>query len=99
MSLKQSLNQFYWNFQQQKKNPQKHNFIFLIKIVKLAVKGTCIYMQQATVSKGKSHFFHLMNNAYNFNLYIKDIFSGSLQWPLYTGLTTVRLVTIFTSCN
>ena len=28
-----------------------------------------------------------MNSAYNFNLYIKTTFSGSLEWPLYTGLT------------
>ena len=29
----------------------------------------------------------LMNGAYNFNLYIKTTFSGSFEWPLYTGLT------------
>ena len=30
----------------------------------------------------------LMNSAYTLNLYIKDTFSGSLECPLYTGLTT-----------
>jgi hypothetical protein len=39
----------------------------------------------------------LMNNAYNFNLYIKGncsikaIFSGSLGWSVYTGLTVERI--------
>jgi hypothetical protein len=32
-------------------------------------------------------FFPLMNSAYTFNLYIKGTFSGSLENPLYTGLT------------
>jgi hypothetical protein len=31
-------------------------------------------------------------SGYNFNLDIKAIFSGSLEWPLYTGLT-VSLIT------
>ena len=30
-------------------------------------------------------FFPLMYSAYNFNLYIKATFSGSLEWLLYTG--------------
>ena len=34
-----------------------------------------------------SLIFPLMNSAYNFNLYIKVTYSGSLELPLYTGLT------------
>jgi hypothetical protein len=30
-----------------------------------------------------------MNSAYNFNLYVKDTFLGSLEWPLYKGLTVI----------
>jgi len=33
-----------------------------------------------------------MNSAYDFNLYIKDTFSGSLVWFLYTGLTVFFLI-------
>jgi hypothetical protein len=32
-----------------------------------------------------------MNSAYNFNLYKKATFLGSLEWPLYTGLTHMIL--------
>jgi hypothetical protein len=39
----------------------------------------------------------LMHIVYNLKLYIKDLkgtFSGSLEWPLYIGLTVV--MSIFT---
>ena len=38
-----------------------------------------------------------MNSAYNFNLLKKATFSGSLEWPLYTGLTVLgQIETAFT---
>jgi len=36
-----------------------------------------------------------MNSVYNFNMYIKGIVSGSLEWPLYTGLTVYSWIYCF----
>jgi hypothetical protein len=39
-------------------------------------------------------FSPLMNSAYNFNVYIKDIFPGFHEWPLYTSLTVILFWTV-----
>jgi hypothetical protein len=36
-----------------------------------------------TVYKGQFHFLHLMNSAYNFNLYIKDTFQVPFRPFIY----------------
>jgi hypothetical protein len=70
--------------------------ITIYNTVKPVLKATSIY--QITIYKGQSPFSPLRNSTYNFykpvnkgQLLIKATFSGSLEWPLYTGLTVVFL--------
>jgi hypothetical protein len=49
--------------------------------------------------KMAASFFQLINNEYNFNLYIKGTFSGSLECPWYTDLTVLPGLIITTKIN
>ena len=63
-------------------------------MVKIIIQSNLPY-SQISVYKGQLHFPQCMNNAYNLNsvytgqVLIKGTFSGSLEWPLYTGFTAL----------